>query len=72
MTNKYDKQGRSIAETLFDVVLQDKKLSEGQKLSMLFSTKERLKAAKAAYEGKQVVGTIVNATTDFQKCYLIL
>jgi len=72
MKNKYDKQGRSIAETLFDVVFQDKKISEGQKLSMLFSTKERLKAAKAAYEGKKAVGTIVNATTDFQMLFDII
>ncbi len=72
MKNKYDKQGRSIAETLFDVVFQDKKISEGQKLSMLFSTKERIKAAKAAYEGKKAVGTIVNATTDFQMLFDII
>ena len=72
MTNKYDKQGRSIAETLFDVVFQDKQISEGQKLSMLFSTKERIKAAKAAYEGKKAVGTIVNATTDFQMLFDII
>ena len=39
---------------------------------MLFSTKERLKAAKAAYEGKQAVGTIVNATTDFQMLFDII
>ena len=72
MINKYDKQGRSIAGTLFDVVFQDKQLSESQKLSMLFSTKERIKAAKAAYDGKKAVGTIVNATTDFQMLFDII
>jgi hypothetical protein len=72
MTNKYDKQGRSIAETLFDVVFEDKQISEGQKLSMLFSTKERIKAAKAAYEGNKAIGTVVNATTDFQMLFDII
>ena len=33
MKNKYDKQGRSIAETIFGVEFQDKQISEGQKLS---------------------------------------
>jgi len=72
MKDKYNKNGRSIAENIFGVIFQDKTLTNSDKLSMLLSSKERLKAAKAAMDGKKAVGTIVNATTDFQMLFDII
>lgn len=68
-----------IAKEIFGVVTQKiKKDKDGNRIytdedfSKLFSTRERLTAAQAAYEGKKAVGTIVNATTDFQMLFDII
>jgi len=52
--------------------LQSEKVSKktfGEQLGEMLSSEMRLKAGKAAYEGKKAVGTIVNATTEFQMMF---
>ena len=65
-----NRQDRALAEILNEQTVGKK--TKDDSFSKLFSTKERIKAAKAAYEGNKAIGTIVNATTDFQMLFDII
>ena len=64
------KQIQKVLEIAFKELKQVKKTTAektfGEKLGEMLSTEMRLKAGKAALEGKKATGVIVNATTNFQ------
>jgi len=70
MEDKYN-PGKTIADTRYgiDFGKTETKKSFGEQLGEMLSSEMRLKAGKAAYEGKKAVGTIVNATTEFQMMF---
>lgn len=73
MEDKYN-PGKTIADTRYGIDFGESptgvsKKTFGEQLGEMLSSEMRLKAGKAAYEGKKAVGTIVNATTEFQMMF---
>ena len=69
MSDKYN-PGKTIAETRFGIDFAiGKEKTFGEQLGEMLSSEMRLKAGKAAYEGKKATGFIVNATTEFQMLF---